>query len=230
MKECQMSDHDRESEMPAPAAQGGRPRGRGFYIASAVASVALIGAFASSSIGQGLGHHLLAQVPGAMAAAPAGDGPGPGLDPDLVAEGHGGFFDGIVEAVVAAHADRMVRHLAVEVDATAEQEDKLRAIVREAVKDLLPVREKIVAARATARDLLTQQTVDRVAIEKFRADLIATHDAVSKRLVQAVADAAEVLTPEQRRRISDMVALRRGHWGGGPWGRGPWGHWGGWQN
>jgi periplasmic protein CpxP/Spy len=230
MKECQMSDHDRDSEMPTPAAQGGRARGRGFYVVSAVAGVALVGAFASSSIGQGLGHHLLAQVPGAMAAAPTGDGPGPGLGPELIAEGHGGFFDGIVEAVVAAHADRVVRHLAVEVDATAEQEDKLRAIVREAVKDLLPVREKIVAARVTARDLLTQQTVDRAAIEKFRTDLIATHDAVSKRVAQAVADAAEVLTPEQRRRIGDMVALRRAHWGGGPWGRGPWGHWGGWQN
>jgi hypothetical protein len=54
------------------------------------------------------------------------------------------------------------------------------------------------AARATARDLLTRETVDRAALEKFRTDMLATHDAVSKRLVQAVADAREVLTPEQR--------------------------------
>jgi periplasmic protein CpxP/Spy len=45
------------------------------------------------------------------------------------------------------------------------------------------------AARATARDLLTRETVDRAALEKFRTDMLATHDAVSKRLVQAVADA-----------------------------------------
>jgi periplasmic protein CpxP/Spy len=225
-----MSDHDPESEMPATALQGGRVRRRGFYVVSAIAGAAIVGAFASSSIGQGLGHHLLAQVPGmTVAAAPAGDGFGAG--PELAADDvHGGLFDGIMEAVVAAHADRAVRHLAVEIDATAEQQDKLRAIVRDTVKDLLPVREKIMAARATARDLLTQQTVDRAALEKFRADMMVTHDAVSKRLVQAVADAAEVLTPEQRRRISDMVAAHRGHWGGGPWGRGPWGHWGGWRN
>jgi len=99
------------------------------------------------------------------------------------------------------------------------------------VHDLLPMREKLLAARATARDLLTQQTIDRAAIEKFRADQIAVHDATSKRLVQAVADAAEILTPEQRRKLSNMMPPRGGPWGGGwgggPWGRGPWGHWGG---
>jgi Spy/CpxP family protein refolding chaperone len=124
----------------------------------------------------------------------------------------------------------MVRHLSIEIDATTEQQDKLRAIVRDAVRDLLPVREKIMSARATARDLLTQQTVDRDAIEKFRTDMIATHDTVSKRLVQAVADAAEVLTPEQRRRLSDMLPAPGGHFRSGPWSDGPWVHWGAWRN
>ena len=133
----------------------------------------------------------------------------------------GGLFDTMIEAVVEDRADRMVRHLSIEIDATTDQQEKLRAIVRDAVKDLLPMREKVMSARATARDLLTQQTVDRAAIEKFRTEVIATHDAVSKRLVQAVADAAEVLTPEQRRRISDMMAAHRG----GPWGHRPFGGW-----
>jgi hypothetical protein len=42
-----------------------------------------------------------------------------------------------------------------------------------------------------------------------------------------VADAAEILAPEQRRKLSNMVPPRGGPWGGGPWGRGPWGNWGG---
>jgi len=92
---------------------------------------------------------------------------------------------------------------------------------------LLPVRDKVLAARTSARELLTQQTIDRTAIEKLRADQIAIYDAASKRLVQAVADAAEALTPEQRRKLSTMLPPRGGSWGGGPWGRGPWGHWGG---
>jgi Spy/CpxP family protein refolding chaperone len=212
-----MIDHDSESERPAVVAQGGRRYG--LYIVAGVAVVAFIGTFAASPAG----HRMLAHVPGmAAAAAPFEDGDGPAFGP-LAGDWHSGMFDEILETVVQAHADRAVRHLAIEIDATAEQQDKLRAIVRDAVKDLLPAREKIMAARASARELLTQQTVDRAAIEKFRADMIATHDVVSKRVVQAVADAAEVLTPEQRRKISDMVAARRSHWGGGPWGHGPWG-------
>jgi Spy/CpxP family protein refolding chaperone len=165
---------------------------------------------------------MLAQVPGfgpeLAAAAPFDDGPG----------WRSGLSDFVIETVVEARADRAVRHLAIEIDATAEQQDKLRAIVRDAIKDLLPVREKMMAARTTARDLLTQDKVDRAALEKFRTDMLATHDAVSKRLVQSVADVADVLTPEQRRKIADMVAARHSHWGGGPWGPGPWG--GSWRN
>jgi periplasmic protein CpxP/Spy len=222
-----MSDHDFEGERQTAVAQGARHRRRRVVIAAALAAIAAVGAFATSPAG----HRMLAHVPVlgpglAAAAAPFEDG----LGPVFAADWRGGLHDGIIEAVVEAHADRAVRHLSIEIDATAEQQDKLRAVVRDAVKDLLPVREKMMAARATARDLLTQENVDRAAIEKFRTDMLATHDAVSKRLAQAVADAAEVLTPEQRRKIADMAAARRGHWGGGPWGHGPGGHWGGWRN
>jgi Spy/CpxP family protein refolding chaperone len=46
-----------------------------------------------------------------------------------------------------------------------------------------------------------QPTVDRMALERLRAEKMQYADAVSKRLVTAVADAAEVLTPEQRVRF-----------------------------
>ncbi len=221
-----MSDHDPNREMPASeprrgvwyASRGSDPspeigattrhagafRRNGSYIAAAIAGVALIAAFAGSSVGQGLGHRILANVPGMTAsAAPFEDGFGPSFGPPFATTWQSGLFDGAIEAFVEAHADRLIRHLSIEIDATAEQQDKLRAIVRDAVKELL-----------------TQQTIDRAAIEKFRAEQIATHDAASKRLVQAVGDAAEVLTPEQRRKISDMLPGRGGPWGGGFWGHG----------
>ena len=215
-------------EIAASPPQGARPRQKRAYVMAVIAGVALVGAFAISPVGPGLGHRILASVPGMAAAAAPFDG---GFPPGLAADWRSGLLDGAIEAVVQAHADRMIRHLAIEIDATTEQQDKLRAVVGGAVHDLLPMREKLLAARATARDLLTQQTIDRAAIEKFRADQIAVHDATSKRLVQAVADAAEILTPEQRRKLSNMMPPRGGPWGGGwgggPWGRGPWGHWGG---
>ena len=60
----------------------------------------------------------------------------------------------VIEAFIDARADRMIRHLAVEIDATNEQQDKLKAILHATVKDVLPVREKMLAARVTARELL----------------------------------------------------------------------------
>lgn len=216
-----MNNHASQSDGPADAAHSGRRRRRRIAIAAGVAAVALLGAFAASQAG----HRMLAQTPLTMsllgpsiaAAAPFDDG-----------DWRGGLYDDIIGAVVEARADRAVRHLAIEVDASPEQAEKLRAIVRDAVKDLLPFRDKIIAMRVTARDLLTRETVDRAAIEKFRTDALAIHDAASRRAFQAVADAAEVLTPDQRRRIADLAAnLAARH---RPWGHGPWGHWGGFRN
>jgi len=223
-----MSNHEPIHEIPASAPRAGRPQRKRAYIAGAIAGVALFGAFAGSSLGQGLVHRMLVNVPGAATAAATSEGGfGSGFGPGFAADWQNGLLDAAIEAIVEARADRMIRHLAIEIDATAEQQDRLRAVMRGAVKDLLPVRGKMLAARATARELLTQQTIDRTAIEKLRADQIAIHDDASRRLVQAVADAAEALTPEQRRKLADMLPPRGGTWGGGPWGRGPWWHRGG---
>ena len=128
---------------------------------------------------------------------------------------HGGFMSGQFDpAWIEDRADRGVRHLAVEIDATPEQQTKLRAIVKSAVKDLLPLRDKARAAREEAHGLLVQPNLDRAAIEKFRAEHMALAEAASKRLAQAIGDATEVVTPEQRKKIGDFAAERRGYWHG----------------
>jgi len=111
-----------------------------------------------------------------------------------------------------------VRHLAVELDASADQQAKLQQIVKAAVGDIAPMREKVLAARQQARALLTAPTVDRAAIEKLRAEQIATMDAFSKRAAQALGDAADVLTPEQRKKLDELLPPAGGSWQ--PWHRG----------
>ena len=128
---------------------------------------------------------------------------------------HGGTMG---PAFSPERADRMVRHLAVELDANADQQAKLQAIVKSAVDDLAPMREKVLAARQQGRALLTAPAVDRAAIEKLRAEQIATADAFSKRAAQALADAADVLTPEQRRKLDELLPPAGGYWR--PWHRG----------
>jgi Spy/CpxP family protein refolding chaperone len=131
----------------------------------------------------------------------------------------GAMFHPFDPARAEERADRAVRHLAIEVDATNEQQEKLRAIVKAMVQDLVPMREQALAARAKARELLTRESVNRSELERFRAEQVALAEAFSKRLVQAIGDAAEVLTAEQRRKLNDHLP---------PAGRGHGAHWRRW--
>jgi len=140
----------------------------------------------------------------------------PGFGPFGHGGWHGrGFMMGQMDpAQIEDRADRLVRHLAIEVDATNEQQERLRAVAKSAVRDLVPMREKAHAARQRAHDLLLAPTIDRAAIEALRAEQIALVDTASKRVVQAVADAASILSAEQRRKIEDRLHPRPGFWGG----------------
>ena len=120
-----------------------------------------------------------------------------------------GSFD---PAQLDARLERMLKHLFVEIDATDAQKEKLAPIVKQAANDLLPLRDKMRAARQQAIELLTQDSVDRDAIERLRAEQLALADQGSKRLAQAIADAAEVLTPEQRKALAERMQHRHRRW------------------
>jgi Spy/CpxP family protein refolding chaperone len=189
-----MSDPSNISrQVPSPPPQhrrGGIRRALG--IIALVVAAGFAGAYANSAFSQG-----------------------PGFGP-----GHwhrGAMFAPFDPARAEERADRAVRHLAIEVDATNEQQDKLRAIVKATVKDLVPMHDRAQAARVKARELLTRETVDRSELERFRNEQIALADAFSKRVAQAVGDAAELLTAEQRRRLNDHLPPARGF--GPPWRR-----------
>lgn len=121
-------------------------------------------------------------------------------------------------------AERMAKHLAVEVDATPDQTDKLVEIAKSLAVDTVPIRKELRAARKEAVDLLTAESVDRAAIEQIRAAQIEKFDAITKRLTVALGDASEVLTAAQRKDLQERIAdwrewrgkrrwWRRGHGG-----------------
>jgi Spy/CpxP family protein refolding chaperone len=124
----------------------------------------------------------------------------------------GGMFDGpLTPAQIDDRIDRITKHMAIELDATQDQQVKLANIAKAAVTDLRPLKEKAQGARAQAVTLLTAPTIDRTAIERLRAEQIGLAETASKRIAQALADAADVLSPEQRRKVADWMA-RRGPW------------------
>jgi protein CpxP len=126
--------------------------------------------------------------------------------------GHGRRHGPMDPAELDQHLDRMLKHLYVEIDATEEQKQKLEPIVKQAAKDLVPLRENLHAGRREAIGLLTQDRIDPTAIEALRAKQIGLADEASRRLTRALADAAEVLTPAQRKHLAAHFARRHGRW------------------
>jgi periplasmic protein CpxP/Spy len=119
---------------------------------------------------------------------------------------HGGMFAGtLTPAQIDDRIDRMTKHMAIELDATSDQQAKIASIAKAAAGDLRMLREKAQAARAQAVTLLTAPSIDRTAIERLRVEQIGLAETASKRIAQALTDAAEVLNPEQRRKVSDWI-------------------------
>jgi len=125
------------------------------------------------------------------------------------------FMSGQMDpADIDRRVEWMTGRLAKDVNATADQREKLSVVAKAAAKDLLPLRETMQQARKQAQDLLGQATVDRAAIEKLRSDQMANVDTMSKRVSAALADAAEILSPEQRRQLAERFPPHKGWWGG----------------
>src|ERR1700716_792406 len=113
----------------------------------------------------------------------------------------GGMFGGpLTPAQIDDRIDRMTKHMAIELDATADQQVKIANIAKAAIGDLRPLREKAQAARTQAVTLLTAPTIDHAAIERLRAEQIVLAETAGKRITQALTDAGDVLNPEHRRK------------------------------
>jgi Spy/CpxP family protein refolding chaperone len=134
-----------------------------------------------------------------------GYGPGPGWGGH-----HGRMGGGMFGFGPLARADEALSS----VGATAEQKQKIFAIGRQAMTDLMPLGERRFVARTKLQELLKSPTFDRAAIEKLRAEEFAAYDAGSKRAAQALSDAAEVLNAQQRQQLVERFEARRRWWRG----------------
>lgn len=95
------------------------------------------------------------------------------------------------------------------VGATADQKAQLQAIHEAARKDMESIRQSGRTLRDQMRSALAQPNVDAGAVETLRQQMLAHHDTASKRMTQAMLDASKVLTPEQRKQVSEQFAQRR---------------------
>ena len=126
-----------------------------------------------------------------------GDGSGMG------GRGFGGMmFPGAIE--------RRVNRVLGAVDASTEQRQKVRSILEAAGNDLYPIRQQRMENRKQIGAALAAATIDRAKIEQQRQEQVKLNDSASKRMTDAITDAAEVLTPAQRAELAKRMERRRG--------------------
>ena len=119
--------------------------------------------------------------------------------------GHHGRFADMTDTEIEAKIERMVKHVAIEIDATEDQQTKITALMFAVAKDLKPLRADMMEAGKEMHELLLSDTIDRAAFEKLRTERLAEIDRISKTMVTAAADVAEVLTVQQREILNERI-------------------------
>lgn len=122
--------------------------------------------------------------------------------------GHGGpgmgMLDGGPGMMMGRGVDRMLDGL----NATDAQRIQIRQIFRTAADDLKAQRESRRALRERSMEVFTAPNVDAAAAESVRQQMLQQHDQASKRMLQAMLDASQVLTPEQRAKLAERMKQR----------------------
>jgi protein CpxP len=103
------------------------------------------------------------------------------------------------------HIERMLD----EVKATPEQRAQIKQLTDAARTDMQAQREAGRKLHEQSRSLWAQPNVDANAAEALRQQMVAQHDQASKRGLQLMLDVSRVLTPEQRKTLSDRMQQRR---------------------
>jgi protein CpxP len=101
--------------------------------------------------------------------------------------------------------DRMLDGL----NASDAQRSQIKQIAAAAAADLRAQGEAGRALRMRAMQAFTAPNLDAGAVEQMRQQMLQQHDQMSRRMTQAMLDAARVLTPEQRARLGERIRDRQ---------------------
>ncbi len=121
----------------------------------------------------------------------------------LAGHRHGGWGDNPERA--RKHAEFITEFVLDEVDASSEQTVQVTGIVFGFMQEMQGLREEHRARREALLAALSAPEISRAELESLRAEELATLDGVSQKLVDAVVNAAAVLTPEQRSRLVELA-------------------------
>jgi Spy/CpxP family protein refolding chaperone len=132
------------------------------------------------------------------AAAAAYASAGPAL------HGHRGHTAMSLDAL-KAHIQKTIEECAG--DASADRKARIASIASAAVDELRPAHDQFRKDHARVHALMMAPVLDRAALEQWRAAQIQSVDAMSRRVLMAAEDAADLLTPEQRASCAGRLGM-----------------------
>lgn len=175
-----------EKQVTAAPAAAGKPRRW---------MVATLAALSIAAVGASMTWHARAEAHGSMMMG-----------------GGFGFDRGPVDpAAMGKRIDAMVQWMLADIDATDDQRAKIATILKGAANDLAPLRTQHQDARKQSMAVLAAPNVDRAKLESIRVQQMTLAETASRRMTQAIADAADVLNPDQRAKLIAKWEQRRGH-------------------
>ncbi len=145
--------------------------------------IALVGGFAQMALAQ--------PVPGGPG------GPGGHMGPHMRG-GHGPMMLG------GPMLERALDHAG----ASAEQRARVHDILKAARADVQRQHEQGRGSRQQLMALLATPVIDARAAETLRQQMLEQHDQASRRMMQALLDAAAVLSPQQRQKLAERMRQR----------------------
>lgn len=119
---------------------------------------------------------------------------------------------GAMNASPDEKASFVAQRLADRADATEQQQADIEAVLVDLFTDMDALKAEKETFRAQAKDVLTADTVDADALQSLRAKGLKTADDASVQIVDALADVANILTPEQRADLADDWEAMHKRW------------------
>jgi Spy/CpxP family protein refolding chaperone len=124
--------------------------------------------------------------------------------------GHGKWqFD---PAKADKHISMMVAHVLE--NGTPEQKARLTEIAKSCFRDIQPLQQQLGEGHKKVSRMLVEPSIDRASLEVLRSQQMQTMDQLSRRVLQAAMDAADILTVEQREMFNHglhMMAMSHMH-------------------
>lgn len=108
-----------------------------------------------------------------------------------------------------SHLEHM-QEMLTRIGASDAQKAQIKNLLTPALDEMKAAHDAHSAAFKQFHDEITAPSIDRARIESLRAAQVKSLDEASKRLVTAISDAAEVLSPEQRAAFAKQISRHHG--------------------